>query len=169
MAKITWSDRTDIKQAIGATYEWSKVIANEVKTSVNALYDEKLDLLTATLQTIVSSVVFTGQATANTTAADVIKGTTSTPEFDFSKGNDHQMDVESDVSSFTTTNEKGSANYKVFLINDGTPGRTVVAPTGWTADPTSETHTEAADAINLYQFYTLPDGTKYFNIHIVKS
>ena len=116
---------------------------------------------------------FIGQAHANT-AADVIKGTTSTPEFDFSKGNDHQMDVESNVSSFTTTNEKGSANYKVYLINDGTPGRTVAAPVGdgptaWTADTTSETHTTAADAINLYQFYTLPDGSKYFNLHIVKS
>ena len=39
MAKITWANRTDIKAAIGATYEWAAAIANEVKTSINALYD----------------------------------------------------------------------------------------------------------------------------------
>ena len=132
--------------------------ADFIESNVNT--DEASD------QTVASPVTFEGQATANT---DTIKAFTATPEFDFNDGNDWQMDVDGNVSSFTTTNEKGSANYKVFLINDGTAGRTVAAPTGWTADPTSETHTTAADAINLYQFYTLPDGSKYFNIHIVKS
>ena len=80
------------------------------------------------------------------------------------------MTLTGNVDTFATSGEVGSAGMNVYLINDGTPGRTVAAPTGWTADPSSETHTTAADAINRYQFYTLPNhGTKFYNLHIVKE
>jgi len=120
-------------------------------------------------QTIASAVGFKRGVNANNDA-NATKTFTATPTFDFKiDGNDQQMTLTGNVTSFATSNEVGSANYKVYLINDGTPGRTVAAPTGWTADPSSETHTTAANAINLYQFYTLPDGSKYFNLHIVKQ
>ena len=118
-------------------------------------------------QLIAGNKEFSGQAYASNAAA-TIKSFTATPEFDFDSGNDQQMTLTGNVTGFTTINEVGSANYKVYLINDGSV-RTVVAPTGWTADTTSETHTTAANAVNLYQFYTFPDGTKYFNLHIVKA
>lgn len=41
MSKITWPNRTDLKTAIGATYEWAAAIANAVKDSVNTLYTDK--------------------------------------------------------------------------------------------------------------------------------
>ncbi|MCK5603119.1 hypothetical protein KAR91_14645 [Candidatus Pacearchaeota archaeon] len=103
-------------------------------------------------------------------AANSIKAFTATPTFAFSTdGNDQQMDVEGNITSFITSGEVGSATMKVYLVNDGTPGRTVVAPTGWTADKSSESHSQVADAINLYQFYTLPDGTKFYHLHLVKE
>ena len=39
MAKITWEDRTDIKTALGVTYEAAAAFYNEIKASVNALYN----------------------------------------------------------------------------------------------------------------------------------
>ena len=104
-------------------------------------------------------------------AANAVKTFTTTPTFAFgTDGNTHQMTLTGNVTSFATSGEVGSANMDVYLINDGTAGRTVAAPTGWTVDPTSETHTTAANAINRYQFYTLPNhGTKFFNLHIVKA
>ncbi len=102
-------------------------------------------------------------------AANAIKTFGATPTFAFgTDGNDQQMTLTGNVTTFATSGEVGSMGTNVYLINDGSV-RTVAAPTGWTADPTSETHTTAANAINRYQFYTLPDGSKYFNLHIVKS
>ena len=104
-------------------------------------------------------------------AANAVKAFTATPTFAFDPdGNDHQMTLTGNVTTFATSGEVGSMGGNVYLINDGTAGRTVAAPTGWTADPSSETHTTAANAINRYQFYTLPNhGTKFFNLHIVKE
>jgi hypothetical protein len=39
MAKITWADRTDIKTALGVSYEAAAAFYNEIKASVNALYN----------------------------------------------------------------------------------------------------------------------------------
>ena len=112
---------------------------------------------------------FSNLAHANN-AANAIKAFTATPTFAFgTDGNDQQMTLTGNVTTFATSGEVGSAAMNVYLINDGTPGRTVAAPTGWEPDPSSETHTTAANAINRYQFYTLPDGSKYFNLHIVKA
>lgn len=41
MAKITWADRTDFKDPIGALYEAAANIYNTLKVSVNALYSDK--------------------------------------------------------------------------------------------------------------------------------
>ena len=103
-------------------------------------------------------------------AANAVKDFTATPTFAFgTDGNDQQMTLSGNVTTFLTSGEVGSMGTNVYLINDGSV-RTVVAPTGWTADPTSEEHTTAANAINRYQFYTLPNNpTKYFNLHIVKA
>ncbi len=137
-------------------------------TNVNNQDDTtKLSKTLTPAQTIVSNVKFEGQASAN---EDTVKTFTATPDFDFDSGNDHQMTLTGNVTAFTTSGELGSTGYNVYLINDGTAGRTVAAPTGWTADPTSETHTTAANAINRYQFYKLPNfATKFFNLHIVKA
>ena len=94
---------------------------------------------------------------------------TATPEIDFNESNKQQMTLTGNITAFTTINEFSPVDCTVFLINDGSV-RTVVAPTGWEPDSTSETHSTAANAINMYQFYTLPNfGTKFYNIHIVKS
>lgn len=110
--------------------------------------------------------------THSNNSASAIKGSTATPNFNVADGSGQrqQMTLNANVTSFTITGDVGSAKMEVFLINDGTAGRTVAGPTGWVPDASSETHTTAANAINLYQFYTLPNhGTKYFNIHIVKA
>lgn len=130
----------------------------------------KLDKTITSNQSVESVVEFKRLAHANNDS-NAVKAFTATPTFAFSvDGQAQQMTLTGNVTSFQTSGEVGSSNMDVYLINDGTSGRTVVAPTGWTADPTSETHTEAANAINRYQFYTLPNfGTKFFNLHIVKS
>ena len=120
-------------------------------------------------QSVESIVEFKRLVHANNDA-NAVKAFTATPTFAFgTDGNDQQMTLTGNVTDFTTSGEVGSAGMNVYLINDGSV-RTVVAPTGWTADPTSETHTTAENAINRYQFYTLPNfGTKFYNIHIVKA
>ena len=136
--------------------------ANLIESNINT--DETSD------QSVESVVEFKRLAHANNDA-NAVKTFTATPTFAFSvDGQAQQMTLTGNVTSFQTSGEVGSANMDVYLINDGTAGRTVAAPTGWTADPTSETHTTAANAINRYQFYTLPNfGTKFFNLHIVKA
>ena len=42
MSKITYTDRTDARTPTGATTESAAAIYNEIKTSVNALYDGTL-------------------------------------------------------------------------------------------------------------------------------
>lgn len=118
----------------------------------------KLDKVSAGDQTIVSKVEFLGLAIAST-ASGVIKTFTATPEFDFAIGNDHKMTLTGNVTAFTTTGEDGSMNGDIWLVNDGTAGRTVAAPTGWTEIPGGDTHDESANAINLYQFKTDPDAS----------
>ena len=91
---------------------------------------------------------------------NAVKGTTSTPTFDFkADGLGQKMSVESNVSPFATANESGGMRAEVWLVNDGTPGRTVAAPTGWSLIPGGDTHDTAANAINLYQFITDPENT----------
>lgn len=142
----------------------------EIPQNISAEVTNKLDKTTTSDQSVESVVEFKRLAHANNDS-NAVKTFTATPTFAFSvDGQAQQMTLTGNVTSFQTSGEVGSSNMDVYLINDGTPGRTVAAPTGWTADPTSETHTEAANAINRYQFYTLPNfGTKFFNIHIVKS
>ena len=132
--------------------------------------DSALNAIETGKQSLKSVIEFKRLAHANNDS-NAVKAPTATPTFAFSvDGQAQQMLVDRDITSFQTSGVVGSANMDVYLINDGTPGRTVAAPTGWTADPTSETHTTAANAINRYQFYTLPNfGTKFFNIHIVKA
>lgn len=118
----------------------------------------KLDKLSPIAQSIFSKVEFLGLAIAST-AAGVIKSFTATPEFDFAIGNDHKMTLTGNITDFTTTGEDGSMNGDIWLVNDGTPGRTVATPTGWTEIPGGDTHDDSANAINLYQFKTDPEGT----------
>lgn len=120
-----------------------------------------LNKVTTSDQTIASNVEFLGQASAND---DTVKTFSATQTFNFNEGNDQEMPVTGNVTSFATSNSVGSANYKVWLINDATAGRTVAAPTGWTKASSSDDHDTAADAINLYQFFTRPGGTKYYSI-----
>ena len=127
--------------------DWIWWDGSTIKMSLNA---------TSGLLNIFGNLLIIGQATTND---DTVKTFTATPEFDFDEGNDHQMTLTGNVTAFTTTNELGSANYDVWLINDATPGRTVASPTGWTEIPGGDTHDTSADAINLYQFKTSPDGT----------
>lgn len=114
-------------------------------------------------QLIAGNKEFSGQAHANN-AAGVIISFSATPTFDFDNGNDQEMPVTGNVTSFSVSNVVGSANYSVWLINDATPGRTVAAPTGSTEMASSDTHDTAANAINLYQFKTRPGGTLYHSI-----
>ena len=131
--------------------------------------DLNLNLIETTAQSIESIVEFKRLAHANNDS-NAEKTFTATPTFAFdTDGNTQQMTLTGNVTTFATSGEVGSAEMTVYLINDGSV-RTVVAPTGWEADPSSETHTTAANAINRYQFYTLPNfGTKFFNLHIVKA
>ena len=108
-------------------------------------------------------VLFKGQATAN---IDTTITYEATPNFDFNNGNDHKISpITGNISSWTTSNEKGSGTYKIWFVNDGSV-RTVAAPTGWTIAAGSDTHSTAANAVNLYQLYTDPENTikKYFII-----
>jgi hypothetical protein len=90
---------------------------------------------------------------------------TATPTFSFSTGgNNQEMPVEGNITTFTTTEEKNAGNYDIWLLNDGTAGRTVAAPTGWVLIPGGDTHDTAANAINLYQFKVSPNGTKRYII-----
>ena len=91
---------------------------------------------------------------------------TATPTFNFSTGtNNQQMPVEGNVTTFATSNELNAGNYDVWLVNDATPGRTVVAPTGWPDEiPGGDTHDTAANAVNLYQFKVSPSGLKRYII-----
>ena len=120
-----------------------------------------LNKLTTPDQTIASNVEFLGQASAND---DTVQSFSATPTFNFNNGNDQEMPVTGNVTAFATSNEVGSANYKVWLINDATAGRTVAAPTGWTKAASSDDHNTAANSINLYQFFTRPGGEKYYSI-----
>lgn len=104
-------------------------------------------------------VEFKGQAHANT-GDNAIKTFTATPTFDVdADGNDQQIPVEGNITSVTVVNQKGSANYDLWFVNDGTPGRTVATPTGWLLIPGGDTHDDSASAINLYQLKTNPDAT----------
>ena len=92
---------------------------------------------------------------------------TATPTFNFDTkpgGNNQEMPVEGDVTTFATSNELNAGNYDVWLVNDGTPGRTVATPTGWTLIPGGDTHDDSANAINLYQFKVSPSGLKRYII-----
>jgi len=115
--------------------------------------------------TITGGNVFAGQSVAQSK----IVSYSATPLFNLNNGNTQQMTLTGNITTFTVINPLNAVEAKIYLINDGTAGRTVAAPTGWTADASSETHTTAANAINLYQFYVLPDGTKYYNLYIVKA
>lgn len=109
-------------------------------------------------QLIAGAKEFSNHVYANN-AANATKTFTATPTFDFdADGNDQQMTLSGNVTSFATSNEVGSANYDIWLINDGTAGRTVAAPTGWTEITGGDTHDDSANAINLYQFKTSPSG-----------
>lgn len=114
-------------------------------------------------QEISGAKEFSNAAYANNSAS-VIISFSATPTFDLSNGNDWEMPITGNVTSFATSNSVGSCNYKIWLINDATPGRTVVAPTGWTKTASSDDHVDDADAINLYQFFTRPGGEKYYSI-----
>ncbi len=133
------------------------------------LIDSILNLIETSDQSVESVVEFKRLVHANNDS-NAVKTFTATPTFAFgTDGNTQQMTLTGNVTSFATSGEVGSAEMTVYLINDGSV-RTVVAPTGWTADPSSETHTTAANAINRYQFYKLPNfATKFFNLHIVKA
>ena len=73
---------------------------------------------------------FSNLAHANN-AANAVKTFTATPTFAFgTDGNDQQMTLTGNVTSFVTSGEVGSAAMNVYLINDATAGRTVAAPTG---------------------------------------
>ena len=124
-------------------------------------HPDSLDKVTTPNQTIASNVEFLGQASAND---DTVQSFSATPTFDFDNGNDQEMPVTGNVTSFSTLNSVGSANYKVWLVNDATAGRTVAAPTGWTKAASSDDHDTAANTINLYQFFTRPGGSKYYSI-----
>ncbi len=146
----------------------SVLAAGTYRVFMNVISATEIDVVVPESELIVGIKEFSNLVHANN-AANAVKTFTATPTFAFgTDGNDQQMTLTGNVTSFATSGEVGSADMKVYLINDGSV-RTVVAPTGWTADPTSEDHTTAANAINLYQFYTLPDGSKYFNLHIVKA
>ncbi|MCK5614147.1 hypothetical protein KAR91_70435 [Candidatus Pacearchaeota archaeon] len=110
------------------------------------------------------NVLFKGQATVS----GVTISFTATPTFDFNTkpgGNNQQMPVEGNVTTFATSNELNAGNYDVWLVNDGTPGRTVAAPTGWPDEiPGGDTHDTAANAVNLYQFKVSPSGLKRYII-----
>jgi len=123
-----------------------------------------LNSLRATDQSIASKVEFKSQAHANT-GANAIKAFSATPIFDFNAdGNDQQMFLSGNITAFSTANEAGSANYSIWIINDATAGRTVSAPVGWTIMASSDDHDGSANAENLYQFKTRPDGEKKYTI-----
>lgn len=104
---------------------------------------------------------FPGQVTVHGKTIDF----TATPTFNFTDGgNNQQMPVEGNVTTFATSNELNAGNYDVWLVNDATPGRTVATPTGWTLIPGGDTHDDAANAINLYQFKMSPSGLKRYII-----
>ncbi len=104
-------------------------------------------------------VEFKTQAHGNT-GAGAIQTFSATPTFDVKlNGNDHQIAVEGNITSVTIANQKGSANYDIWFVNDGTPGRTVATPTEWTLIPGGDTHDDSANAINLYQLKTNPNAT----------
>lgn len=125
--------------------------------------DSNLNLIETSDQSVVSKVEFKSQAHANNSAGVVISFS-ATPTFNFNNGNDQEMPVEGNVTTFSTSNEAGSANYKVWLITDGSV-RTVSAPVGWTKAASSDDHDTAANSINLYQFFTRPGGVeKYYSI-----
>ena len=153
-----------ITPLLAGTYDF-KYLANrnginlEIPQNTQAQdISDKLDKVNPADQTIVSKVEFLGLAIAST-AAGVIKTFEATPEFDFAIGNDHKMTLTGNVTAFTTTGEDGSMDGSIWLVNDGTLGRTVAAPTGWTLIPGGDTHDDAANAINLYQFKTDPENT----------
>lgn len=120
-----------------------------------------LSKITTSDQSVESNVEFKGQATVEGLEISFI----ATPTFNFSTGtNNQQMPVEGNVTTFATSNELNAGNYDVWLVNDGTPGRTVATPTGWTLIPGGDTHDDSANAINLYQFKVSPSGLKRYII-----